>query len=75
LTRDDSGGRDVLRCRVRGHGHHPQPDTGHAQGTDGLLSTGAAWGVWLLYLVVVAVVPLLVVTRRDTNWPCRTGPN
>jgi hypothetical protein len=35
--------------------------------TDGLLSTGTAWGVWLLYLVVVAVVPLLVVTRRDTN--------
>ena len=32
-----------------------------------LLSTGAAWAVWLLYLAVVAVVPLLVVTRRDTN--------
>ncbi|GAA1992597.1 ABC transporter permease subunit [Catenulispora subtropica] len=35
--------------------------------TDGLLSTGAAWGMCVLYLAVVLVVPLLVVTRRDTN--------
>jgi hypothetical protein len=31
------------------------------------LSTGAAWGVCALYLVITVVVPLLVVTRRDTN--------
>ncbi|NUR59457.1 MAG: ABC transporter permease subunit [Catenulispora sp.] len=35
--------------------------------TDGLLSTGAAWGMCVLYLAIVAVVPLLVVTRRDTT--------
>ncbi|NUP45784.1 MAG: ABC transporter permease subunit [Catenulispora sp.] len=35
--------------------------------TDGLLSTGAAWGMCLVYLAVVVVVPLLVVTRRDTD--------
>ena len=35
--------------------------------TDGLLSTGAAWGMCVLYLALVAVVPLLVVTRRDTT--------
>ncbi|OLE23263.1 MAG: hypothetical protein AUG49_16465 [Catenulispora sp. 13_1_20CM_3_70_7] len=31
------------------------------------LSTGAAWGVCALYLAIAVVVPLLVVTRRDTT--------
>jgi hypothetical protein len=32
-----------------------------------LLGAGAAWGLCLLYLAIVALVPFLVVTRRDTN--------
>lgn len=31
------------------------------------LGTGAAWGVCALYLAIAVVVPLLVVTRRDTT--------
>lgn len=31
------------------------------------LDTGAAWAVCALYLVIAVVVPLLVVTRRDTT--------
>ena len=34
---------------------------------DYVLGTGAAWGVCLLYLAISIAVPLLVVTRRDTN--------
>jgi hypothetical protein len=34
---------------------------------DNLLSPGAAWGVCVIYLALAVVVPLLVVTRRDTN--------
>lgn len=34
---------------------------------DYVLGTGAAWGVCLLYLAISVAVPLLVVTRRDTN--------
>jgi hypothetical protein len=35
--------------------------------TDYVLGAGAAWGVCLLYLTISVVVPILVVTRRDTN--------
>jgi len=35
--------------------------------TDYVLGAGAAWGVCLLYLAISVAVPLLVVTRRDTN--------
>lgn len=34
---------------------------------DNVLGTGEAWGVCLLYLAISVVVPLLVVTRRDTD--------
>ncbi|WP_194906969.1 ABC transporter permease [Catenulispora rubra] len=34
---------------------------------DYVLGAGAAWGVCLLYLAVSVAVPLLIVTRRDTN--------
>ena len=34
---------------------------------DYVLGAGAAWGVCLLYLAVSVAVPMLVVTRRDTN--------
>lgn len=34
---------------------------------DHVLGSGAAWGVCLLYLAISVAVPLLVVTRRDTN--------
>jgi hypothetical protein len=34
---------------------------------DHVLGVGGAWGVCLLYLAVSIAVPLLVVTRRDTN--------
>lgn len=34
---------------------------------DHVLGAGAAWGVCLLYLAISVAVPMLVVTRRDTN--------
>jgi hypothetical protein len=34
---------------------------------DHVLGAGAAWCACLAYLAIVIVVPLLVVTRRDTN--------
>lgn len=34
---------------------------------DHVLGAGAAWGVCLLYLAISVSIPLLVVTRRDTN--------
>ncbi|MEZ0106951.1 ABC-2 type transport system permease protein [Catenulispora sp. EB89] len=34
---------------------------------DYVLGAGAAWGVCLLYLAISIAVPLLIVTRRDTN--------
>jgi ABC-2 type transport system permease protein len=34
---------------------------------DHVLGAGAAWGVCLLYLAISVAIPMLVVTRRDTN--------
>jgi hypothetical protein len=34
---------------------------------DFVLGAGAAWGVCLVYLAISVLIPLLVVTRRDTN--------
>jgi hypothetical protein len=35
--------------------------------SDYVLGAGAAWGMCLVYLAISVAVPLLVVTRRDTN--------
>ena len=43
------------------------PRTLPRDATDAMLSPGAAWAVCVLYLALVVTVPLLVVTRRDTN--------